>query len=285
VFSLHYYNILTTLGLTDISRVRVRASKRYMRSSDHLWIVVPIMRCVSDSGVDSVLHEFGDRFAGRLAMICTKIDDSMESCSFKIQYPGEAKRMEAIDNQLREVQLKGNASEEEKLTNFRLKYMVRIRSRDIANRIYEKRSEHFERGENGPVFFVSNAHYHWLKGYRGSAMGQNLAQLDPATTGIPTLRKHALSIPAQEMWSVFMNHIQHTTVAFTKSLAIWAARTSADRGDELKRIKEKSTKASTSAMSVDLLADIRIGYRSICCNLCLGRPGGSFTVAGWYYAR
>jgi hypothetical protein len=31
------------------------------------------------------------------------------------------------------------------------------------------------------------------------------------------------------------------------SLAIWAARTSADHGDELKRIREKSTKASTNA--------------------------------------
>lgn len=285
MFSLRCYNILTTLGLTDISRVRARASKNYMRSSDHLWIVVPIMRCVSDSGVDSVLHEFGDRFAGRLAMICTKIDDGMKSCSFKVQYPDEAKKMDAIDKRLEEAQLNGNASDEEKLTNLRLKYMVRTRNRDIAKRIYDKRSEHFEKGENGPIFFVSNEHYHWLKGYKRSGTGHNLEQLDPAMTGIPALRRYALSIPAQEVWSVFTTHIQHTSIAFMKSLAIWAARTSADRGDELKRIREKSTMASINAMSVDLFADIRVGYRSICCNLCHSCPGRSCTVAGWYDAR
>jgi hypothetical protein len=51
--------MLITLGLSDINRVRVKASKNYMRSSDHLWIVVSIMRCISDTRVDNTLYEFG----------------------------------------------------------------------------------------------------------------------------------------------------------------------------------------------------------------------------------
>ena len=65
-------------------------------------------------------------------------------------------------------------------------------------------------------------------------------------TGVPALRRYALSIPAQSMWLALMNHIQHTSIAFMKSLAIWAARTSADHGDALQKIKEKSTQVSTN---------------------------------------
>jgi len=251
--------MLTTLGLTDISRVRVKASKNYMRSSDHLWIVVPITRCVSDSGVDSILCEFGDRFKGRLAMICTKIDDSMRSDSFKDQYPHATKRLDKIDKHLKEAQMEGSRREERDLANYRLKFMVNERSQDIANEIYQKKSEYFEEGDNGPVFFVSNEHYMWLKGYRDSGTGQDLAQLDAAMTGIPDLRGYALAIPAQDMWLTFMAHIQYNSTAFLKSTAIWAARINADHGSELNRIKKKSTKASPNISSVALHTDTHLG--------------------------
>jgi len=215
-----------------------------MRSSDYLWIVVPIIRCISDSGVDDILYEFGERFRGRLAMVCTKIDDGMKSDAFKARYPDSAKRLDRIEKCMKEAQAKGNKADEEMFTNYRLKFMVQTRNQKIAKEIYEKRSEHFKRGQNGPVFFVSNEHYAWLKGYRESSTEQNLIQPDAATTGIPLLRRYTLSIPAQEMWSICMAHIQHTIIAFMMSLAIWAARTSADRGEELESIKEKSAKAS-----------------------------------------
>ena len=240
--------MLTILGLTDINRVRVKASKNYMRSSDHLWIVVPVMRCVSDTGVDSVLYEFGERFKGRLAMICTKIDDSMRSGSFKDQYPHRAKRLDKIERALKEAQMLGNGPDEENFANARLKFMVNVRNYEVAKEIYEKKSEYFEKSENGPVFFGSNEHYIWLKGYKESSTSQDMAQLDAATTGIPALRKYALSIPSQDMWLTFMAHIQHTSMAFQKSIAIWAARTSADHGAELKRIKQKSRKGSTNLL-------------------------------------
>jgi hypothetical protein len=254
--------MLITLGLTDISRVRVKASKNYIRSSDHLWIVVPVMRCVSDTGVDSILCEFGDRFEGRLAMICTKIDDSMRSSSFKDQYPHMSRRLEKIEKLLKEAQMNGSRADEENFANLRLKLMIKERSKDIANEIYERRSDHFVKGENGPVFFVSNEHYMWLKGYKEPGTGQDLAQLDAAMTGIPALRRYALSIPAQNMWLTFMAHVQHTSTTFLKSAAIWAARTSADHGAELKRIKKKSTMVSTNISSVDLHANNHIGHRS-----------------------
>jgi len=231
-----------------------------MRSSDHLWIVVPIMRCVSDSGVDSLLHEFGARFKGRLALICTKIDDSMKSSSFKDQYPHAAKKLDKIERFLKEAQMKDRRQDEQDLANYRLKFMVNERNQDIANEIYQNRSEHFEEGENGPVFFVSNEHYMWLKGYRESGTGQNLAQLDAATTGIPAVRRYALTIPAQSMWLTLMSHTQHTSTALLKSAAIWSARTNAEHGAELKRIRENSAKVSTIISSFILHTNTHSGH-------------------------
>jgi hypothetical protein len=205
------------------------------------------MRCVSDTGVNSFLCEFGERFTGRLAMICTKVDDGMRSGTFKDRYRHAAKKLDQIEKRLKEAHVNGNEPDEEKLTNCRLKFMVQTRNQEIARELYARKPKYFKKDRNDPVFFVSNEHYTWLKGYRESGTGRDLVQLDAATTGVPALRKYALSIPAQEMWSISMAHIQHTIIAFMNSLAIWAARTSADHGDELKRIREKSTKASTNA--------------------------------------
>jgi hypothetical protein len=260
--------MLMALGLSDISRVRVKASMNYMRSSDYLWIVVPVMRCISDTGVDSILYEFGERFKGRLAMICTKIDDSMRSGSFKDQYPHAARKLDRIEKCLREAQMNGNRPDEENFANLRLKFMVHTRSQEIAKEIYEKKSDYFNKGGEDPVFFVSNEHYTWLKGYRESGTEQVLPQLDAAMTGIPALRRYALSIPARDLWLTLMAHIQHTSIACMKSIAIWAARTSVDHGAELRKIKQKSAKASTNISSFGLLADDSLGHRSIHLRLC-----------------
>jgi hypothetical protein len=225
--------MLITPGLSDISRVRVKASINYIRSSDYLWIVVSVLRCVSDTGVDSILYEFGDRFKGRLAMICTKIDDSMRSGSFKDQYPHAVRRLDKIDKCLREAQNNGSRPDEENFANLRLKFMIQTRSHEIAKEIYEKKSEYFSKGGDDPVFFVSNEHYMWLQGYRESGTEQILLQLDAAMTGIPALRRYALSIPSRDLWLTFMTHIEYTSIACMKSIAIWAARTNADHGAKL----------------------------------------------------
>ncbi|KAG9638433.1 hypothetical protein KCU95_g8610, partial [Aureobasidium melanogenum] len=242
-------------GLSDISRVRVKASKSYILSSDHLWIVAPIARCVSDTVVDSVLCEFGERFKGCLAIVGTKVDDPMTSTLFKHRYRKAAKRLDKIEKSLAEAEANGCQEEVERLTNVRLRFMVRTRNHEIAKDIYESKSEYFEKSEYGPVFFVSNERYMWLKGYKESGIKEAATQFSAELTGIPALREYALSIPVQEMWLTFMTYIQHTIVTFMKSLAIWAARTSADQGKKLRSIKERSMKASSNSSWVAVQRD------------------------------
>lgn len=227
------------------------------------------MRCVSDTGVDSILFEYGERFKGSLALICTKVDDKMSCEAFKDEYPQAANRMEKLERGLKEaktnyfrakaqlrVATKPSTIEErngeverrreiyQKWADARLKFMVLKRNQKVAHQIYEKKSEYFVESQNGPVFFVSNEHYMWLKGFKESSTEDVSAQLSAEATGIPALRASALSVPAKDMWATLMTHIQHTGVAFIKSLTIWAARTGADDGDRLKSIKENSSKAS-----------------------------------------
>ncbi|KAG9518018.1 hypothetical protein KCU93_g8524, partial [Aureobasidium melanogenum] len=266
-------------GVSDISRVRVRASKNYLRNCDFLWIIAPVQRCISDTGVDSILFEYGERFAGRLALICTKIDDRMSCEAFKDEYPQAAKQMEKFEKALKEAKTnyfkakaqlgrvtKPSTLEElnaevercreryQKVVDARLRFMVLKRNQKVAQQIYEKKSEYFVRCENGPVFFVSNEHYMWLKGFKDSATEDVSAQLSAEMTGIPALRAYALSIPAKDLWSTLMAHIQHAGVTSMRSLAIWAARTGADNGDKLKTIKENSTKATIKNEALKLLA-------------------------------
>lgn len=281
----HIEILLNIVGLSDINRVRVNASKNYIRSSDHLWIVAPVGRCVSDTTVNCILFEFGERFAGRLAIVCTKIDDRMRYSQFIQEYPSAAKEMENIEGAYK--QAKTNFSEAkarargvtrqstirernaevercrqiyDKALNFRLQFMTQTRNETVEKQLYRDKPEYLEQGEKGRVYFVSNEHYSWLKGCK-EAVNDTLEQLSAEMTGVPALRNHALSIPAQDMWLTFMAHIRHTSVAFVKSLTIWAARTRADSGDKLMSIKEKSMEASTQNSLDDTFADLRIAHR------------------------
>lgn len=273
----HINILLNIVGLSDINRVRVNASKNYVRSSDHLWIVAPVGRCVSDTTVNFILFEFGERFAGRLAIICTKIDDRMRYSQFIQEYPSAAEEMAKVERAYK--QAKANFSEAkarargvtrqstiqersgevercrqryEKALNTRLEFMTQTRNDTVKNQLYRDKSEYLQQGEKGRVYFVSNEHYLWLKGFK-DPVNATLEQLSAESTGVPDLRSHALSIPAQDMWSTFMTHILHTSVAFVKSLTIWTARTRADSGDKLTSVKEKSMKASTNHWLIDIL--------------------------------
>ena len=166
------------LGLNDLIKVRERVSKNYLRYSDEVWLVAGVARCVSDTTVDDILSEFGERFADHLTMICTKVDDPMKSDAFKAEYPSAAKKLERIEKAYKKAkedyseakararavtrtsmleernrEVESCRQEKERRANIRLNYMVRVRNHMVAQQIYEDKSEYFEEGENGPVLF------------------------------------------------------------------------------------------------------------------------------------
>lgn len=249
-----------------MNQVRVRASKDYVRSSDHLWLVTPIGRCVTDTSVDTNLFTYGDRFSERLSIICTKTDDPMKPTEFKHAYPEHAKTLSELNKKRRDAQqlhtkakaalkrarrpstvemcntnVERYATKHAKARRNYLHYMMITRNKKIKALIYAEKSEYFKKGEREIIFPVSSKHYVWLKGYR-DAEAEDDSPPNHNVTGIPMLRKHALRVPAPEMWSTFMTHTQHTLVGCIKALRIWASNISGIEGDTLSKVTNDSVK-------------------------------------------
>jgi hypothetical protein len=254
--------------VTDINRVRAGTGKNYLLSSDYLWIVAPIGRSATDTGVDSLLYEYGNRFEGRVAIVCTKIDDPMSFVSFALEYQMDArpvKQIQLLSKRAKEQFSEAKASlrramavatrrqrsrEVERcriryhtLLHRRLEMMVQVRNQKVTNLIYTEEADRLKKGDIDLVYCVSNKHYMWLKGYREAGQ-EHAPQLTALMTGIPSLRKYGLTIPAQEIWSTYMAHVKHTSNAFVKALRIWATRTTKDNSGGLSILRAKSAEVS-----------------------------------------
>ncbi|KAH0275519.1 hypothetical protein KCU91_g4501, partial [Aureobasidium melanogenum] len=286
------YAILADLpGVSDTNRIRVKASKTYILKSDHLWIVSPIGRCATDTSVDSLLHEFGDRFKGRLAIICTKTDDPMTFQSFAHEYQEDAKPCKKLDDKTKKAKTdlsNANAAlrratalatrqersrvvehcrrKYERLLHMRLEVMVQVRNRKVTSLIMAEKADRIQGEAASLIFPVSNRHYSWLKGYKDGG-NEASPQLSAEMTGIPKLRAHALSIVAKEVWTTFMTHVRFKVVAFVTALRAWATATrrSSDSGvsdahakyvkiieDALKAYRERMAGRATALLAAPM---------------------------------
>jgi hypothetical protein len=256
---------MTLVGVSDINRIRVKASKEYILTSDYSWIVSPIGRCATDTSVDDLLYQVGDRFKGSLAIICTKIDDPMTFQSFAQEYKEDAKPCKKLHektkkarsdlsaaNKARKVKNPTLRREREKIyENCRAKYekllhallemMVQVRNRNVTKLIMAEKADRIQGEANSLIFPVSNRHYSWLKGYKDGA-DEVSAQLSAEMTGIPRLRAYALSLVAKEVWPTFMTHIHHKVVAFVTALKAWANATRRSNDSEVSDAHEKYVK-------------------------------------------
>lgn len=234
--------------------------------------MAPIARCVTDDSVDTILCNYGERFADRLALICTKIDDSMECVDFAREYEDDAEPMREFKErrdtarkaltqakaaakrasdlstiQSRHAQVQKCQAEYEKRSRNLFHFMITTRNRRVVDAIYDQKSEHLSRHARS-VFPVSSKQYSWLKGFKGEGNESELT-FKPSLTGIPALRKYALSIPAQEMWSTDMTHIQHAIVGCIKASIIWTNNSARDESTLTSDVHHKTRKVNTSEAS------------------------------------
>ena len=257
---------LIFIGVSDTNRIRVRASRSYLLTSDYFWIVSPIGRCATDTSVDNLMYEFGDRFKGRLAIICTKTDDPMTFQSFAQEYQEDAKPCKKLEaktkkaksemsaakaafkratnpttRQERSKAVEDSRAKYERLLHARLNTMVRIRNRKVTTLIMSEKADRLQDGAKDLVYPVSNKHYSWLKGFKDGG-NEDAPQLSPEMTGIPKLRAYALSIVSQEIWATFITHIRHKVVSFIMALKAWANATSRGNNSGISDALNKSMK-------------------------------------------
>lgn len=214
--------------------------------------------------MDSLLYEFGDRFKGRLAIVCTKTDDPMTFQSFAQEYKQDAKSCKKIDDKTKKAKSDLSAANKafkkiknptlraerekvveicrkkhEKLLHARLEMMVQVRNRKVTELILAEKAEYIQGNASSLIFPVSNRHYTWLKGYKDNEVS---AQLSAEMTGIPGLRAYALSLVAKEVWTTFMTHIHHKVVAFVTALKAWANATRRSNDSDVSGAHEKYVK-------------------------------------------
>ncbi|THW75242.1 hypothetical protein D6D19_04170 [Aureobasidium pullulans] len=260
-------------GVSDTNRIRVRASRSYLLTSDYLWIVSPIGRCATDTSVDNLMYEFGDRFKGRLAIICTKTDDPMTFQSFAQEYQEDAKPCKKLEaktkkaksemsaakaafkratnpttRQERSKAVEDSRAKYERLLHARLNTMVRIRNRKVTTLIMSEKADRLQDGAKDLVYPVSNKHYSWLKGFKDGG-NEDAPQLSAEMTGIPKLRAYALSIVSHEIWATFITHIRHKVVSFIMALKAWANATSRGNNSGISDALNKSMKIIENAMT------------------------------------
>lgn len=238
--------------------------KQYIKLCDYLWIVAPIKRVVDDGSVYNLLATYGQRFKGKVAVICTHADESVDrklanhldesGCMvqpyFDISHQWKDKKKEItqmkktistlrnrkkptkqmiLDAQAAEDRLKALHSERDAIDARRFEFLVQCRADFIMAQLREEMQSHLPVGSALTIFCVSNSHYGAHKG----AVKVSGPRLSVEVTGIPALRSHALTLSGPGLMAFHSAFVNHTMTVFLKGAQMWIDTTNVERRKEL----------------------------------------------------
>jgi len=250
-------------GINDTNQVKVNACLEHLRECDGLWIVAQIARASDNSNVNNMFWRFEERFRGKIAIVCTRIDDDIGPALARdleekkvpvkeyAKYLAQEKkaraqvsffkakirsRMGALPSAKRAKKVKALKTDrekwEEKRDDLALRKwtaLVTARNGYVTMRLQQEMALHLPEGGKLLVFCVSNAHYQILKGAETSAT----FVLRPEDTGVPALRDYALSLAAPGVMQAFEDYLRHRLTAYLKGLELWAISRYVEGGKEL----------------------------------------------------
>ena len=211
-----------------------------------------------------LLQKYGERFAGKVAIICTRSDDfetyiqakglksegydlgnwfsrwkeatrlkkaldKAEAALAKAQSqpkPGKY-NIGSLSNDMLEKQ-----NEYDTLMTHLHTCIVRLRNYDITEQLREKYGEHIPEGCELQVFCISNKHYAAAKGI----IHVKPPLLAPEDTNIPALRRYALKLAAPTLMRNLEGFVNHKFTVFMKGLELWAHGSSVKSPEELRKI-------------------------------------------------
>ncbi|KAI7151230.1 hypothetical protein KC352_g28467, partial [Hortaea werneckii] len=208
-------------GLSDTNKLRVQATRDYIKNCDTVIIVHPILRIQSQDTVWKEVHEcIRNGKQGNLIIVCTKVDDIKHSRERDVSSDDrkvlEKLRKEADDlaAEIAELEDKLQDAEENEDADYRsINRRLKATKTMRAGKEAEWREENIairnrrnidaiqagfrkavnDPDANVPVFCVSNTIYQQhMKGFDND----NPPDLTVEATGIPDLRKHLFEIPA-----------------------------------------------------------------------------------------
>ncbi|KAI7282052.1 hypothetical protein KC345_g3762 [Hortaea werneckii] len=245
-------------GLSDTNKLRVQATRDYIKNCDTVIIVHPILRIQSQDTVWKEVHEcIRNGKQGNLIIVCTKVDDIKHSrerdVSSEDRKALEKLRKEA-DNlaaEIAELEDKLQDAEENEDADYRsINRRLKATKTMRAGKEAEWREENiairnrrnidaiqagFRKAVNDPdatvpVFCVSNTIYQQhMKGFDND----NPPDLTVEATGIPDLRKHLFKIPAIRKHRALQKLGQRTLPRVLLALEMQCCKTRLERKQDI----------------------------------------------------
>ena len=247
-------------GLSDTNKLRVQATRDYIKNCDTVIIVHPILRIQSQDTVWKEVHEcIRNGKQGNLIIVCTKVDDIKHSRERDVssddrkvleKLRSEADHLAAeiaeLEDELQAAEENEDADVDYKSINRRLKATKTMR----AGKETEWREENiairnrrnidaiqagFRKAVNDPdakvpVFCVSNTIYQQhMKGFDND----NPPDLTVEATGIPDLRKHLFEIPAIRKHRALQKLGQRTLPRVLLALEMQCCKTRLERKQDI----------------------------------------------------
>ncbi|KAI6854445.1 hypothetical protein KC338_g4903 [Hortaea werneckii] len=245
-------------GLSDTNKLRVQATRDYIKNCDTVIIVHPILRIQSQDTVWKEVHEcIRNGKQGNLIIVCTKVDDIKHSRERDVSSDDrkvlEKLRKEADDlaAEIAELEDKLQDAEENEDADYRsINRRLKATKTMRAGKEAEWREENIairnrrnidaiqagfrkavnDPDANVPVFCVSNTIYQQhMKGFDND----NPPDLTVEATGIPDLRKHLFEIPAKRKHRALQKLGQRTLPRVLLALEMQCCKTRLERKQDI----------------------------------------------------
>lgn len=223
-----------------------------------MWYVASVDRVITDPRFEGAMSEWAELFPNTLAVVVTKTDGGIDDALAKKfrtakedveRYFTLGKELKALegkikDKRARSLRLRKSGSAEffavaaeveelqtdiENITSERLSTLMDARSRYITRRLREDKQKYLPQGVELPVFCVSNSQYFANK----QVDGADVKLINPAATGIPTLRAYALELAAPAIWQETKAHLIFRVAGFFYGAYCWARADHKERRDGL----------------------------------------------------
>ena len=233
-------------GISDTNQVRVKATYEHIDRCNEIWVVGRTSRILTDPLVDSLLQRYGMAHEGRVAVVATKSDenasgrelvkylrmkgydvDGYDELSGKMNnITNEVKREKKVKQKNANAKLQLHRRIKKKLKAYdhlerqRHQLVVATRSRYIKETLQGDKRQHLPNGASLNVFCASNFHY----AARKNACDIPKPLLEVTMTGIPEIRKFALTLAAPKLLQAVEDFTKHEFSIFFQGLDMWASR-------------------------------------------------------------
>ena len=270
-------------GRSDVNRLRVRTTTRYVRNCYYYVLAADIARVQTDDNVQRNLQKESRAFSGRKALVCTKIDDLQSSTKPKVLQPSGA-ALEEFNRLVRALGVtKSESTEKEQLRrkskgSTKASYKKQLDKLALRRKAYEAlKSESLVVMRNNKVTLGMQKQHkriasdpHILEVHCVSSNAYELHKdgfthdfipLSLSATGIPNLRYLLSKFPAVDKYRFLEAFVSGTLRSLIQSLEMWSKQSTVARRLEIRRAIEKPSKEAGNEIKL-FLNEISVALES-----------------------